>query len=676
MASHGEDRAPSLSSLKQQINDLEHQIHVLEFPPRDRTQLPKLRNALRALEKKIGHTELDSPTWRAGAPACAEFTRVTLDVPWMDAPAVQSVPELKTFHGQAAQEGSDNTFVATATMPGADVVVTYDDGVLVQAVLRGDGRQGDDVTDNVRTILSVPLRLKAPGTQTESRVTKPTGQAHGPSTTTPVPPYPRRLQVRMTVALRNADLTALDRRRVDAGDPPYVSARGAAINSLRRLESRITASRRLRAFAIGCPTTPTGIETQWQLLGALKSWGFAIQPVTWRCRGLQEVLDFVAALQQLAPTFDYPLEGGLLVTNRLNTSAPAQARLTFPPPGRPALVERLYYAVGRGGSILPVGLIGKVPEHDLPVPERAPVPAVDGQSILPVATGARIRVRPGSVAPIMTLQDAGVPPRSPLMECPACRGRLQVPADQPFQRCVNASCPGRARARLLHLIGPRGLRIGELTVKSVDRLLQELGPIDVVDFFTLEAPQIDRFAPGRGARIVGLLAEARRMPLWRFLYLSAISHVSEHEARIVVRHVRSVERLQALSPIDVDRIEGLSPEAARGLATWLRTEGPRTLGRAQQAGMTLLGDDEAFSAPFLDKTIVVAGEIEGGGAQLIDEIERRGGIIQTRVGRDTDLVIVGKSAQKTFDTAIMYGVPVLDEDAVEAVLRETGARNA
>ena len=671
MVSRSEDR---LSALKLQISDLEHRIHVLEFPPADAAKLPELLRSLAALEKESGGPTPDSPTLRRGVAAGTHFSWGAHDSVWTDPPPVQSVAELKAFHAQLPP-GPDNTFVAAATLQGVDIAVTYEDGVLRQAILRGDGRQGEDVTDNVRTIRSLPLRLREPGSVTESRVTKVTGNAFGPSTATPVPPYPSRLQVRLTIVLRFVDQTALDRRRLDAGDPPYVLPRGAVMSSLRRLDSRVTAARRLRAFASGCATLPPGIDSQWQLLSALKSWGFAVQPITWRCRGLQEILDFVAALQQQAPTYEYPLEGGLLVANRIGAQqAPMRAHLTFPAPGRPAVANRVYHAVGRGGAILPVALLSAGPGRDYPVPERAPIPAGDGHRVLGVSEGRSIRVRPGPVAPMVTLEASSDDGLAALRSCPACKSPLVVPPDEPFSRCVNLNCTGRARARLLHLVGPRGLKLPEINVKAVERLLAEYGPIEVPELFALDEARVERFAPGAGAAVVKSLDAARTMPLWRYLYLFAIPHFSEHEARLLTHHVRTVERFEALRPSEALLVEGLSPEAARSFAQWLEQQGNRIVARARQVGLTLLGDAEAFSAPFLGKTVVVAGALEWGAAQVADEIERRGGIIQARVGRDTDLLVIGKSAQDVFDTAAMYGVPVLDEASVNAVLRQTGPR--
>ena len=221
-----------------------------------------------------------------------------------------------------------------------------------------------------------------------------------------------------------------------------------------------------------------------------------------------------------------------------------------------------------------------------------------------------------------------------------------MPIDEPFARCVNSKCKGRARAKFLHVVGPRGLRLNEITVRIVDRIMAELGPLDVVDIFALDAAALDKIEPGLAERVRPQLDSVKRMPLWRFLHLSAIPQVCEHEARVLVRHVQTSARLEALTPSELSRLEGLSPEAVQGLSGWLTAEGPNQLARARQVGLTLLGDAEAFSAPFLTKTVVVAGQIAGGAMQLADEIERRGGIIQGRVGRDTDLVVVGQRSAK------------------------------
>lgn len=678
MASRAEERA---AELRLQIADHEHRTFVLEHPAIDPRALAHLVEELRRLEAETPDRPVDSPTQRDPQTPRDAFVRYAHRRMWPSLPVVQSVAELKAFHARVLSvEGGDATYVASATMPGVEVVLTYENGLLARAVLKGDGAEGEDVTDNVRTIPSVPLKLRPPGTITESRATKLIKQALGPATLSPVPPFPGALEVHAVIAMRATDLTALDRRRVDAGDPPYILPRGAVLGSVRRLDPAVTANRPLKLFALGADEPPPGVDTSWQMLGALKSWGFSVLPVTWRCKGLQEVLDFVAALQQIAPKFEFPLEAAVLQINKLGfgvraaeREVPQKVRLVFPTPGRPALAAKVYHAVGRGGALLPVVQIQRAPEHKLPVPERAPIPTETGHSIVGVKVGARLRVRPGSVAPIVNLEgDEEAVPMPP--KCPACGGGLEQPVDAPFAECTNAICPGRVRARLLHLIGPRGLRLKSVSLRLVERLQAEFSIKDVADMFTLDPTQLDHIAPGEGARFEDELARARKMPLWRLLYLLGIPHVSEHAARLIAHHVCTVQRLETLEPDDCPRIPGLEPEAAAGLRGWLASTARADIVRVKEAGVELLDGPRSFSAPFLGQRVVVAGDFELGAVHVVDEIERRGGLVQSTVGRRTDLLIAGKKAAREFDQAAMYGVPVVHEASLNALLADTDGR--
>ncbi len=629
----------------------------------------------------------DSPSQRLGATENPTKERFVLQAHrefWSPLTAIQSVAELKAYHGQLSQllgaEQPEPTYVASATMPGVDVVLTYIKGVLEKAVLRGDGRQGDDITDNVRTIGSVPLSLRTPGTITESRITKLTRQAMGPSTLSPVPVFPEELHIRCVVGMRTTDLTAMDRARVDAGDPPYIQARGAILGALRRLDPRMTANHLLRCFALSFDRALPGIESEWQMLGALKSWGFPVLPLTWRCKGLTEVLDFVSALQQLAPSFEYPLEGGMLTMNKTpilgpeqeHKSIPTSVRLIFPTPGRFARVSKVYYAVGRGGAVLPVALLERDPEHKLPVPERAPVPAYNGALVLAVKPGAQVKVRPGSVAPVIALERDGG--HTPLDICPACGTQLEERLDEPFRICLNPNCIGRARARVLHLVGPRGLALKSISVKIADKLLTEHGVLDLADLFGLEPAKLERYGADLTAQFEEEMQRCRKMALWRLLYLAAIPKVGERAGRVIAHHVYSLARLKDLTEAQCFRIPGIDPSAARGLASWLRDEAPRMLHRLERAGLEVIDGSESFAAPFLGRCVAVAGDFERGIGMTADEIERRGGTIQQRVGRTTDLLVVGKNAEPAFDQAAMYKIPVLDEGALNELIKETASR--
>lgn len=674
--SSSEERA---RALREELAQHDHRIHVLEHPVISAREYARLRQELEDLEVAGASVQLDSASLRRGGTVRTVFDVIAHRSPWPELPKVQSVAELRAYHARIAElEGTDPTYVASATIPGVDVELRYIRGVLDRAVTRGDGMRGEDLTDNVRTIGMVPLILRPPGTQASSRVTKLTREALGPSSISPVPPFPEELIVRGIVAMRIADITALDRRRVDSGEPPYISARGAVSCSLRRLDPRITASRRLSFFASGSLGLPANVDSEWQLFSALKSWGFAVLPVSWRCTGIGEVLDFIATLHQLAPSFDYPLEGGTLRLNHPPISAasekvmpPPAVSLSFPAPGRPAVVSSVYFAVGRGGAVLPVAMIDRAPGHDLPVPERAPIPAESSELMLPVKKGTPIRVRPGSVAPIISIDrfEGGA---LSLEQCPVCTHPLKRANDEPFGRCESPSCRGRARARLLHLIGPRGLKLDSINVKVVDRLLVEPGILDAIDLMTLDPQVIEAISPGRGESFKNELSRARRLPLWRLLYLVAIPNVSEHSARAIAQFVFDVARLEKMAEKPSDEIPFVPLEASKSFARWLGSEGLRAIKRLKTAGFEILDATHAFPAPLLGRRIHVAGELEQlGNVHAMDEIERRGGVIVPALSRTTDFVIAGKNSGKAIESAKHYDVTVLEEIALSKLIQTT-----
>ena len=659
-----EPEQESLDSLRVQLRDLEHRAEILEYPEVPEHQRMHMLRVLRERERAAGEMPLDSPTQRLEVPSRVSIARASHGRPWPVPAAVQNVPELRSFHERHAARDIDNVYVAEAVVAGVDVALHYEDGLLVRAITRGDGHSGEDVTPNIRAIPSVPLRLKTPGSKTESRVTKPASQGLGPSTMTPTPVFPDLLEIRARVTMRTADLNALDRRRVDAGDPPYVLVEGAVSSSLRCLDPRVTGHRALKLFALEALDSPE-LESRWSMLGALKSWGFAIIPLTWRCRGLQEVLDFVSTLQQVASNFDYGLEGGRLSLNVVRTEGLASAiRLMFPPSGRRGVASKAYYAVGRTGAILPVVPLRRAAEEELAVPERAPIP-VAAQGLLEIPSGTNVRVRPGGVAPIVVTDEMVSYPEKSRWVCASCPDEVRTSRpDQVFLRCQTDSCPGRARAQWLHLIGPRGLNLSFLEASMVDVLVAEFGAPDLPTFLNLSEDDIDRMAPGQAERWLEGLGAHKKMPLWRALYLAGIPELAEHDARIIAQQAFSVERFVELTDADFDQIEGVSPEVLSSLKLWIAGGRGRTyLERMLAAGVDMTDARSSFPAPFLGRKVVVEGRFSRSTLHIIDEIERRGGRIQSTVGRTTDFVVLGDHSERARNMAIMYGIPILDEPA-------------
>jgi DNA ligase (NAD+) len=662
--------------LRDELAYHEHREHVLESPLIPGRKYWEMRRELTALEAGGVPVSPDSSSLRAGSVRRVGFEPLAHRVPWAAPPAIRSPAELRRFHELVAErEGASPVYIGAARLSGAEVALTYVDGVLERAVTRGNGREGEDVTANVRTIGSVPLLLRPPGTITESRVTQLTKQALGPSTMTPVPPFPAEMTVRGMVSMRTADLVALDRRRIDAGEPPYVDPAAAVVASLRRLDPRITGARRLVYFAHSLARVPPGIDSHWQVLGALKSWGFRVLPLAWRCVGVEEVLDFVTALQHARPTFELPFDGGLVTLSRAlddeASTLPRTVALSFVAAGRRARVPTVYRAVGRGGAVLPVALLARLKDDDPAVPEGAPVPAISGDRVLGVEPGATVRVVPGALAPQLVLEASdGRPPSAvPPSVCSACQGPVHLAPDEPFGRCENARCTGRRRSRILHLIGARGLAIGSLGARAAEALLVSDEP-PLLALFGLDPARVEEVSPGAGESFRAERERHRKLPLWRALYLASIPEVGERAARLVAAAYDTEAMLLERGPTTLGQVSELPPEALGPLSAWLHTEARGWFSRLGELGVEILSDGEAYAAPLAGKRLVVAGKLEKlTPEQAVDEIERRGGSVEPRVTRMTDLVVAGAGASEAVASAEAYGVLVVEEAALYGLLR-------
>ena len=524
---------------------------------------------------------------------------------------------------------------------------------------------GTDVTDNARTLGSVPLRLRLAGTTTESRITRLTKQALGPSTLTPVPPAPEHLLVRGVVTMRITDLLALDRRRVDAGLPPYLDPAAAILASFASLDPALTASREMAFFADDASWTMQEVETHWQLLGALKSWGFRVGALHFRASNIGEVLEFVRMLKEERSSFDYPVEGGVLTVNRRaegqESGPPRRALLEFQTRGHEAKLRRLYYAVGRSGALFPVALL----ERSAGGSETVPVPARVETEARSLAEDQMVRVVAGAIAPRIVV--SGDVRRAPYPDsCPACGRPLSHSREVYFGACPDPACPGRRRARL---VGPRGLNLRSFDVGLVDHLLHAGGPDDLAGLLALDPAQVEALAPGRGPKFAEELSQIRSFPLWRIIYLSALEDVGERFARLAASMAGGPKGLGALLELRF-RPELMEPGPWRSLLGWMAKEGPKLLETLKQRGISVLGEDTCFSSPFAGRRILILGRarsFEPG--LLVDALERRGATVDARPSRRTDFFVRGEGAsEEAAAMALHYGAPEVDEAALRAII--------
>jgi DNA ligase (NAD+) len=328
-------------------------------------------------------------------------------------------------------------------------------------------------------------------------------------------------------------------------------------------------------------------------------------------------------------------------------------------------VRATYRAIGRSGWLQPVALLERPTPEAAAVPEGAPIPALDGTHLLHVEPGDLVRVAMGPVAPEL-LADA---PRAgaPAASCPACGAPVVRRADDPFERCADDGCRGRVRARVAHVVGPRGLAITAAPARALEALLA--APQPLVELFELTEARIERAAPGLGAALLAERARWSRLALWRVIYLSHVHDVGERAARAAASAFEGAEQLLA-SPERVLEVSSLSTAEARAVITWARTEGRAIVARLVAAGVEIVGEPGAFAAPFAGKRVAFAGKLERAALDVVvDELERRGATIDARVSRLTDLVVAGRDGAAELAAAEAYDVLVVDEVALLGALR-------
>jgi len=399
----------------------------------------------------------------------------------------------------------------------------------------------------------------------------------------------------------------------------------------------------------------------------------------WRCEGLPEILDFVSALQSEKRHFEYPLEGGGLHVDRLfglkaDPEVSRNARLVFHETGPEAQVKSIYFAIGRTGAVLPVALLEKSDDPELEIPDGAPIPACNGNSILDIQKESTVRV----------VSENGAPPLLRLMEkdaaragsgpdnCPSCQSELRGAIDEPFFYCENQKCPGRIRSRILHLIGPNGLNLESISVRTAELLFSDKR-CHLSALLSLSEEEIEIVSPGTGQKFVKEISRWKKIPLWKALYLSDIEHLSERDARSLAAFIGKLEGLEKLFDVrrPLEHLCGITPESYDGISKWLERDGLAELRSLEKIGVEVLDDDQQYSAIFRGRRIVVAGEFTHLNIdQIIIDVERYGARVDFRVGRMTDILIAGHKVKTEIESAHYYGTTVINEALLLSILRE------
>ncbi|HEV2860221.1 MAG TPA: NAD-dependent DNA ligase LigA [Pyrinomonadaceae bacterium] len=666
----------SAKSIEQEVLKLRSEIlrheelyYVRDAPEISDAEYDALVERLRALEEE--HPELqtpDSPTLRVGGRPAEGFEEYVHRRPMLSLDNSYNIEDLRAFDERCRKlaDGRPFQYVAELKIDGLSLSLHYEGGVLTRGVTRGDGRRGEDVTQNVRTIRTIPLRLK--------------DNLQGD------------IEVRGEAYLSRKAFERINAEREELDEAKFANPRNAAAGTLRQLDPKIVARRRLDLFAYDVLTGDRKpFATHWEALDRLAAAGFSVNPHRALCDTIDEVIAFCNRLEAERDRLEYEIDGVVVKVNSAalqdefgaTTKAPRWA-IAYKYPARQATtqVESIVVQVGRTGALTPVANLTPVQLAGTVV-ARATLHNEDEIKRLGVKIGDWVNIeKSGEIIPkvlnVVTSRRTGEekPFRFP-RKCPVCGGVVSRPEGEVVSRCVAADCPAQLKARLIHYASRRAMRIEGLGDALAEQLVQKKMVRDVADLYQLKLEDVsalERRAEKSAANLLAQIEASKTRDLPHLVYGLGIRHVGERMAGLLARAFGSLKRLETATVEEIDDIHEIGLTVAQSVRDWFDDEGNRELcRRLSEAGVhteTASGAGGAASdGEFAGKQFVLTGKLE---TLTRDEaralIESRGGRVTSTVSKKTDYVIAGDDAGSKLDKARALGLKVIDETELKQML--------
>jgi len=654
------DRA---EALRREIERHNYLYYVLDRPEITDAEYDRLFKELQDLE--AAHPELaapDSPTQRVGAPPLPEFAEVRHRTPMLSLSNAFDEEEVRAFDRRVREglEVDEVEYAAEPKFDGLAISLTYRDGVFVQGATRGDGATGEDVTPNLRTLRTIPLRL-------------------------PHAPEARDLDVRGEVIMYRRDFDALNERQRAAGDKEFANPRNAAAGSLRQLDSRVTARRPLRFFAYGVGgATHARWTTHAQTLERLAEMGFAISAERAVVRGVDGLLGYFERIGRRREHLPYGIDGVVYKVNRLEwqtrlgyvSRAPRFALAhKYPAEEQTTIVEGIDVQVGRTGALTPVARLKPVFVGGVTV-TNATLHNEDELRRKDVRVGDTVVVRrAGDVIPeIVAVRHDKRPADTSVFHmpkrCPVCGSAVFRGEDEAVARCSGGLfCPAQRKQALLHFASRRAMDIEGLGERLVDQLVdQELvrTPADLYDLDLDRVAALERMAEKSARNLLAALERSKRTSFERFIFALGVRNVGESTARDLARHFGSLDRLVEADLDELEAVPDVGPVVARSIRQFFDERHNRDVIAALRAAGVAWPEGKGRPARSAEaaKTFVLTGTLPTlTRDQAREMIEAKGHKVSGSVSKKTDYVVAGADPGGKLDKARELDIRVLDEEA-------------
>ena len=665
-----------LAALRAIVSEHQRRYYVEDQPTVSDAEYDALYRELQDLEAAHPHLVTpDSPTQRVGAEPAEGFEAVAHQVPMLSLDNARNADELREFEARLIRLQDESpqplSYVVEPKIDGLGVALLYENGAFVRGATRGDGRVGENITQNLRTIKNIPLRLD--------------GELARLS----------RLEIRGEVYMPRRAFARLNRQLEADGSAPFANPRNAAAGSLRLLDSRITARRPLDVFfyTLGHAEPAHAVTSHWAALQTLAQAGCRINTQAAHCNTIDAVVAYCQQLEAERNELDYEADGVVVKVDDLALQEAFGATahhprwavaFKFAAQQAVSVVREITLNVGRTGALTPTAVLDPVHLAGVTV-RRASLHNEDEIRRKDIRVGDTVWVeRAGDVIPQVVsviLDERPADSQAFVMpaQCSVCETAVYRPEGEVVARCPNATCPAQLRERLLHFAGRRAMDIDGLGAAVVDQLVDRGLVGDFADLYRLEQSaleDLDRLAEKSAGNLVDAIARSRDRGLARLLFGLGIRHVGERAAALLAAHYGSFGALAEASIEELADIHDVGPVIAESASQFCaHEENRRTLDRLAAAGVRL--DQESVAATPSDATQTLAGKVfvltgalpnlKRGDAQAL--IEAAGGRVTASVTRKTDYVVAGSNPGSKLQRAEDLGISVLDEAALHDLLR-------
>ncbi|GEK90387.1 NAD-dependent DNA ligase LigA [Alkalibacterium kapii] len=646
------------------LDQYSHQYYVMDQPTIPDEEYDRLYRELVELEEKYPTlVQNDSPTQRVGGALLEGFSKVQHDTPMLSLDNAFSKEELQEFD-QRISKALDSAYAyqCELKMDGLAVSLKYEEGKFKQAVTRGNGTEGEDVTTNVKTIRSIPLNLKEPLT----------------------------LEARGEIYMPKTSFIALNQKREEQGAAVFANPRNAAAGTIRNLDPKVTASRNLSVFLYSLPRLEgKAVDSQSGALNLMDELGLKTNPERRVYESIEDVWDFVEEYQNKRSDLPYEIDGIVIKVNELTNQeklgytvkAPKWAiAYKFPAEEAETRLQTVEWSVGRTGVVTPTAIMDAVQLAGTTV-QRASLHNVDLMKEKDIRLGDTVVVRKaGDIIPevIKVVKDKRPDDSQPYdypTHCPVCGSELMHLEDEVALRCMNPACSAQAKEKLSHFVSRNAMNIDGLGERIAEQMYDEALVESPADFYYLKKDQLlklDKIADKSAENLLKAIENSKENSLERLIFGLGIRHVGTKAARLLAEEFLTMEGLRQASKEQIEAIEGMGEVIAESIRAFFALEEvDHLLKRLKEAAVNMeykgkrKEEIEQKTTFFTDKTIVITGKLEKfTRSELKEKLVNSGAKVTGSVSRNTDYLIAGEDAGSKLDKANELSIPVLNEQQV------------